>query len=214
MDSITVFYSGKTIMYELPYYSSKDFIFKYKTDDTALIPQSTEIKHKYFIFQKDSFTGFLYPSSDATNYKLINVDSLNKKSILTNFNYFYASIKNKSILTNEDYNSNGDYIEKFIPKLKPDVSYNDTTIYYYSNDSTLKDIPFSFAEELDKTHKQKLYKIQLIYNTNPKGPDWYSQQGREIIIYFKVISDIQNEAEISKIFKKFESGINNNNHQP
>lgn len=91
-------------------------------------------------------------------------------------------------------------VEKYIPKIKYDESYSDTTFLYYS--FQLNGIDFTFSKELDSLKGMKLFKIRAVFNPIPKGKYSFKVPSREYLFEIDRY-DINNRQEILSLFEKF-----------
>jgi hypothetical protein len=148
----------------------------------------------YFIYKEGNQTGIRYDSDDESLFGSFNVDSLLRVKSLKGA-VFYA--ENDSLVYSET-NSNGfDLFQVYVPKLKIDASYCDTTYMYFSK--LLDNVSYSFSPVLDNTTKIKLAKVIFVYNP---GVD---HAGKSIAAR-KMISEIKPLAikDTNKIIALFE----------
>lgn len=151
-DSVSIFYYYDDILYQFPY------TYTLENENTIL---SQEIKYKYFVYRKGESYGYYYDSLNSKNFRKLPVDSLlGLKAFVGNKfwdknNYSLVGVRN-----NED---NYTLIEKYVTKIKPDETYSDTAILYFTD--KLRNIEYSFSNELENAKKLKLCKIRILYNS-------------------------------------------------
>jgi hypothetical protein len=123
----------------------------------------TETRYNYFIYRKNNSKGIRYNSiNELDSNKIISVDSFIKKkgnplglkSIIEN--------RNDSLVKKINFESDKTFIEKYVPRAKPNESYCDTITFYYSK--LMRPIQFSFSSYLDSLKDAKLYKVCLSSN--------------------------------------------------
>jgi hypothetical protein len=156
-DSFKIIYYNDFIVYEIPITQSLSKVtFKENVQHEELL--STKIENKYFVYKPGQKSGFKFDSLTAVASAKFSVDSLLQNKSFQSTNFFNSS--NDSLL--ETISRDNFLIEKYIPKVKFDNSYGDTSIYYF--DSKLGNIDFSFSKLLDHTKQMKLFKIEYLYN--------------------------------------------------
>ena len=119
------------------------------------------------------------------------------------FDYLFPndlSLNQNNITGKTIAEENGYRIETFVPKVKFDASYNDSAYYYYSNE--LKNIDFSFSDELDRSRNSKLVFIKIVYSPNPKSQELFEKTGKTFT--FKIEKfNTENPANLNTIFERF-----------
>ena len=134
---------------------------------TNIIRQTVQkeiIKYQYMVFKKGEKYGCLFDSIGVKEPKRKLVDSFERADLYKGFPFYTAN--DKLVKTNR--NSAAGITEEIMQPLKQDDdTYPSSSHYYYKDD--FKDIPYSFSEQLDKTHSGKLYKIRIVYDAQPKG---------------------------------------------
>ena len=172
-DSFFIFYLDDDILYQFPH------IFTEENDDSIT---SKIIKANYFIHRKGGQYGYFYDSANAAGFKVMFVDSLLKKKAFFG-NDYYDKKTDSLVETVED--KHYPLVEKYIPTTKPDLSYTDTTIFYYTNG--LKNIDYSLSRQLDSIKKFKLKMVKLIYNT--QYYEGYSFKVPRRVLHFELRED-------------------------
>ena len=167
-DSTSIFYGGNYAIYEVPtYYRSSNIRSDKQTKITSETDIKEEIKYKYIIRNKHNPYGYCYDSLAAkTHGKKILIDTFLNKTIAANVPFYN---KVNDTLVSYIHNINGDLIERHICKKRFDSSYPDSLYYHFSN--KLRDVNFSFSNELDSTRKMKLFKVEFIFSptTDPQN---------------------------------------------
>lgn len=196
-DKLIIYTKNDLTVYAFPYHYSID-------DGNKLIFE--EIKFKYFMFKKNELFGYYFDSLKSQNPRKMNVDSLlNEKAFKAN--NFYDSI-NDSLIIKIKKQENIPLIEKYIPKIRYDFSYPDTTIFYYSN--KLKNLNYSFSKDLEKKNNHKISKVRMIYN------EYFEEQYRMELpkreFLFELKEDrIKREDPVESLFKFYENLSKNDN---
>lgn len=163
-DSIPIYYFQDLTIYKLPYtFDSSKLTYHIKADTISQEHIMTETRYNYFVSKKGNNNGIWYRSIEQLDSnKILAVDSIIKRiGIPTNLQAIIYS-PNDSLLESQSLDNGNILIEKYIPKTKPDDSYNDTTLLYYSK--TMKQIQFSLSPFLDSLKNKKLYKLRLAFN--------------------------------------------------
>lgn len=161
-DTTSIYYYQDFIIYQLPYtFDSSKIIYHVKADTISEEHFLIEKRYNYFIYRQGGIKGIWYRSSEQPDSnKLLPVDSILKiKSPPSNLQSLIYSTNDTLI---ETVSMNDVIIEKYIPKTKPDESYSDTTILYYS--SSMKSIKFSLSPFIDSLKNAKLYRLRLVFN--------------------------------------------------
>jgi len=165
-DSVVMFFFMKYTLIKVPFkhYSLSSDDREGIGNDTVLLKHKEEtIEHIYILFKNGDKYGLKFNSPEERNGNKVNVDSFFSKKAFFSFKNFYDDINDSLILVVKE---DGKVKETYIPKIKYDESYNDTTYLYF--DEALNSIEeFSFSKVLDNTKKLKLVKIRLVYNALP-----------------------------------------------
>lgn len=163
-DTTPIYYFEDLIVYKLPYtFDSSKMTYHIKADTISKEHILTETRYNYFVYKNGNSNGIWYKSIEQLDSnKILTVDSIIKRvGTPTNLQAIIYS-PNDSLLESQSLDNGNILIEKYIPKTKPDDSYNDTTLLYYSK--IMKPIPFSLSSFLDSLKNKKLYKLRLAYN--------------------------------------------------
>lgn len=163
-DTTLIYYFQDIVIYKLPYtFDSSKVTYHIKADTISDEHIFTETRYNYFVYKRGNDNGIWYRSIEQLDSnKTLTVDSILKRiGIPTNVQAIIYS-PNDSLLESQSFDNGNLLIEKYIPKTKPDDSYNDTTLLYYSK--TMKPIQFSMSPFLDSMKSKKLYKLRLAYN--------------------------------------------------
>lgn len=135
----------------------------------------------YWIYRPTNKKGYkfkgLFKDSVGTEF---DVDSFLVKNAFKSFPFYNK--ENDDIVSSKTAENGRELIEKYIPKVKLDNSYPDTTTFRYSKD--LRDIPFSFSSEMEAGKKTKLVEITGIFN--PVSNSKYSAQSKTRIMSFQM----------------------------
>jgi hypothetical protein len=149
-DSFTIISHNGVMVYRFPYTQSMEDI-----ENKIQI----ERKYRYFVFKDHEKNGYIFTPSNSINILEVNVDSTLKSLAFSGTNYFDS--ENDKLTETVVIGGSYKYSEKYIPKLKYDYSYPDTTIFYFSEE--LKGLEFSFSEELEKKVNQKIGMVNMIH---------------------------------------------------
>jgi hypothetical protein len=203
-DSLTIFYYQGITLYRIFIPVTSSILLNDKNRNvTGEKILKTEIKSQYFIHRKDDVIGYKFDSLNATSFTKLRVDSFLLKKALTSFKKFYNKT-NDSLVENIKMPDNI-VIEKYIPKLKYDDSYGDSTYLYFSNDLNLKKFEFSFSEEVESIKHMKLFKIRYIYNSVSKENHSLNTPKREFLFELKK-TPINDQQKIISFFEKYKKG--------
>jgi hypothetical protein len=175
-----------------------------KTADTIVPKQThTEVSSTFYGAKKGYRAGYYFNPLNAGQPRMISIDSMRlKHSAYFGFNKLYLLAVGPTNTMVESINlGNGDLLEKYIPKVKLDQSYADTSLFYYTNNEGVKALNFSLSRDADSLKGMKLYKFMAIYNGDPNSPDEYGKYSKTVTIEFKQIL-VQNEEEIMNIIEK------------
>lgn len=161
-DSLIVAQYNDAIIFEIPYL------------DPMLVPGETNlesirlpssgigaVKHLYFAYKVNGNWGYYYDESSETLSRKTPIDSFLNTTVFKNISFIDK--KNDSLVLSTDYGKDS-AIEKYIVKVKPNSSYSDSTILYYSN--KMSQINYSLSRELDEKKRMKLVKVVAV--NNPK----------------------------------------------
>ena len=157
-DTTPIYYCEDLIIYQLSYtFDSSKTTYHIKSDTISNEHILTETRYNYFVYKQGSHNGIWYRSVEQLDSnKIIPVDSiLKRKSAPINLQSLIFS-PNDTLIEKVTFDKGREFIEKYIPKTKPDESYNDTTLLYYSK--AMNTIQFSLSPILDSLNNAKLYK--------------------------------------------------------
>lgn len=142
-----------------------------------------------------------YDSFGASKGLSFNVDSLLKDKIVKN-DVFY--IPNDSLVETVNGIDGYSMLKKYVPKIKYDDSYADSSYLYFSDN--LRDVKHSFSPLLDSTEKMKLCKVIFVYNPIPKGKYDKDMPRRQMLFEIKKIT-IDEPEKIITLFERFKRNI-------
>ncbi len=188
-DTTSIYYYNDLIVYQLPYiFESSRTIIHVKTDSVSEEKILTETRYNYFVYRKGKHLGLCYSSIEQLDSnKRLSADSIialkapsyNLQNIIISPNY--------TLIEKLHLNNGNVFIEKYIPKQKPDESYNDTSLLYYS--IAMKPISFSLSPFLDSVRNAKLYKLQLAFNEAYSHTYSMKMPKRDIIYEIELLRD-------------------------
>jgi len=196
-DSVSIFYYKDLVLYRIPVpFDSMKAISK--TKDTVTNQYvSTKINHKYFLFRQGNKIGLQYDSLNFSPHQF-EVDSFLKFNSFSNAKFYD---KTNDSLYKEFFDNNSVLTRIYVPKVKYDPSYNDTTKMFFSK--SLNDIDFSFSSDLDSQLKMKLFRVEAIFNPIPKGLYSFAVPKRTFLFEMKANkeSDLQMEKKYFRLFQ-------------
>jgi hypothetical protein len=117
-----------------------------------------------------------------------------------NAKFTFYNKKNDTLIESKTNEEGNELVEKYIPRIKYDETYPDSTFLYFRNDK-VKYNDFSFSPYLDSLKNRKIFKIIFTYNPIPKGVYSFDVPGRNIIFEMRQIQ-LTNEKEVIKFFDK------------
>ncbi len=153
---------------------------------------SDGVNYTYFFQEIGKQTGMLYDSLNSESYKLINIDTFIKSKISFKSEMFYSSNDSLLSVSKNEFQ----VIEKYIPKIKTDDSFPDSSILIYSY-KRQDGLNYSLAPKLDSVKKMKLSKVKFIYNKKLYGTGVFYEIPRREYVF-----------EIRENKEKIPSGIN------
>lgn len=165
---VNLFHYEDLILYQIPIkWMNTDL-----TGDTIKTELTDSVSgFQYFIYNKFNNWGFFYPNDKEVKGHKLATDSVIEKILgFRDPNFFCTS---NDILVKTYKNAACDSIlEKYIPRIKYDDSYPDSTYLYFSK----SDLPinFSLSEKLEIEKKMKLTKAIMIYNPIYKDRNQYN----------------------------------------
>lgn len=200
-DTIPIFYYQDLILYKLPYtFDSSKMIYHTKTDTIEQQNILTETRYNYFVYRHGKQYGIWYKEMNSDSLIKLSVDSIiDKKGTPTILQSILAN-PNDTLVARIRESIGNIFIEKYASKSKPDESYNDTTLLYYSKN--MKYIKFSFSPILDSIKKLKLFKVKLIYNKAYSSKYSITMPQRELTYEFQK-KQIENNQQVIAFFQRF-----------
>ena len=195
-DSFKVSYYQDLILYHVPYTNEVSKLFV-KNDTIEEEIMSSDIRYKYFIYKTNSTMGYRYDSLNARGNRLFSVDSFLTAKAFAKFK-FYNKENDTLIETVIDQKTNVQ-LEKYIPRIKYDETYPDSSYRYFSD--LFKNVKYSFSENLDSIKNKKLFKVIFIHNPIPKGKYLFDVPRRNLIFEMKGTLLI-NSTEIIDFFER------------
>jgi len=164
-----------------------------KNINTELVP-TTDTTFKYFIVKNNDSIGLAYDSLTTLDKgKLFQLDSLLERLAIDKLNMKIFALDLGRATSIEQTGQSGKVEKYFTKKSEGDA---DSIYRYY--DKNFKDINFSFAPELDKLNKSKLYKTRFIYLPKDK-----SKAKQELICEIKEVQ-LTNKSKMMELMRRFE----------
>jgi hypothetical protein len=188
-DSFFVFYFKNFILYRTTYK---------RTWENLTRIESIEVKFHHFVHERNSDFGFYYDSLKQILPKKIPVDSFLKLKAFKGFN-FYDNV-NDSLIQKVNL-PNGGIVETYLPRVRYDQSYGDTTYLYYT--PKLKDVEYSFSKELDTSRNLKVYKVRIVYNSQFYTGYSFKFPRREYLFELGAF-EVKDADQIPYLFEQFE----------
>jgi len=178
----------------------KDYYHDYMSSSTSYMGDTPVVRfenpvEKYFYYVYDNSKKYFYRiDSLDINVKPrrieLDLDSLYGKKINLNFENLYKAMKNGLVKIDSSKINRNNKVYVYGTKEKLDASYNDSTFFYYKTDNEFNGIPFSFAKELDSGRRGKLFKIEIVYNENPKGITDYEKMEKVTTFEMKKVNEV------------------------
>jgi hypothetical protein len=162
-------------------------------DEKILDP---ETRYTPFVYKKDHVWGLKFDSLTSKHSRIFPVDSLLKEKT---FKEGLFAITENDSLVYSGTDENNIFLEKYIPRIKYDLSYSDTSFFYYS--SELNHIDYSFSKKLDSTKKMKLFRVRHFYKQAPKGAYPVDLPDHEYLFEFKK-TQLTNQQQILDFLKR------------
>lgn len=168
----------------------------YKGDTTVVKFENPIEKYFYYVYDTSKKYFYRIDSLDI-NVKPrrieLDLDSLYGKKIALNFEKLYSSVKNNLIKIDSLKISKNSCVYFYGVKEKLNANYSDSTFFYYKTDDEFNNLPFSFAKELDSIGRGKLYKIEIIFNENPKGVTAYEKMEKVTTFEMKKVNEVNSD---------------------
>jgi len=147
-DSLYIITTNKYIIYKLPY------TYTVENDSVLLIK---EVRYNFFGYRLKSKTGHFF-SNNADTSSILSVDSVLTERAFLGFKFF-DSLNDSLVGTQTLPQRQPGFMEKYIPKIKYDDTYPDTTYLYFSDN--FKNTVYTFSDSLDILKKSKIYKVTM-----------------------------------------------------
>ena len=176
-DSLVIFYNSNSILYRIPY---RELLI----DSGEVINE--QIKYNYFIYHKKESIGFFFDSVNVTGYKKIKVDSFLATKALLGFEVYNKT--NDSLVETINDNENFNLTQKFVPKVRIDESYPDTTIVFYKK--KFHDLEISFSRALESSNSLQISKVKMMYLPHSIEKSAIELPYRELYVELKELSNI------------------------
>lgn len=202
-DTITIYRYRDYSIYETV---RKEFNYFEITDPgtitTNKVPGQTSTKeYPVFTISKQGVPYGYY--SDTTAYKRVRMDSvLQGNSMYDPQRLFAQTIEKNNAFFERRELKNGETVELFLPRSKPDASYEDTSYLYYSNTPEMLNTNFTFSPKRDSLTQKKFYKIRSLYLADPKSDNPNLKVNRDVEFRFER-APLLKEVEIRALLKKF-----------
>jgi len=202
IDSFFIFYYENLILYRIP----EIIEFSKFTSDSNnnIINQKfirAETRYSYCIFKKGESTGLLYDSLTSKNFSQFSTDSLLEEKTIFKQG---ISMEPYNIVESVTLNNDSVIFEKYIPKIKKDETFPDSSYLYFNKE--FNKIGFSFSRKLDSLKGMKLYKFKIIYNPIPKEIYAFNVPRRELVFEFSE-ETVFNPKEVVDFFESYKKRI-------
>lgn len=165
---VTYYLNGRNSIFEDTFYTIKDTIYFYETNKYTMIQKrsrkwiisdSTTMLNTY----ADNYLIRLSDSFCIRNNEFDNsISKFNARQLVTSI-----TKRNMLPITNEDSlvksikNNSKSVVEKYIPKVKKDNSYCDTTIIFFEKNKLLSS--FTFSQKIENERNMQINKIIYYY---------------------------------------------------
>jgi hypothetical protein len=198
-DSLQITYVGDLVIYRINHPGE---VRQVLTDTSGIITRdsitSERTKYSYFIYKEKDPYGVEYAPANPGYRQKFLVDSFLQSKLSITEAMFDNS--NDSLVEVGRVDNNTTLFEKYIPKLKTDDSYPDSSYYYFSNE--LNEYEYSFSKRLDQLKGKKLYKILFIYNPVPKSHLPFDVP-RRVFRFALRKTTVENPEEMTNIIERF-----------
>jgi hypothetical protein len=189
IDSIYIVYHNNDILFKMPY------TYTFENEDTILWQEE---RFNYFVYRDGERFGCYYDSTRNLRTQKREVDTVLKYKTFGSKDLYEDS---NSILVDAKRNvENYPLVEKYVLKTKPDFSYPDTMLFFYTN--SLKDIKFSLSNTLEKLKKRRVTKVRFLYNSQyyTEFPIKFPQREFRFELAEEPLNDV---SEIALIFERY-----------
>lgn len=149
-DSFYIGSYGDVIIYKLPLTESLEDMQSIKV---------IQRNYRYLIYNSKDTFGYLFTSNKG-NVKRVLVDSI--LNVVAFGEVKFYDNQNDQLIGSFNESDSYEFSEIYIPNIKSDYSYPDTTMIYYSKE--LKELKFSFSKELEIKTGFKIGKVIFIHN--------------------------------------------------
>lgn len=163
----------------------------------------TDTSEYYVIYKENNTVGFVYDTSIHKVWRKIEVDSFLASSSVLSLDSFALHMKDYDTLVSSTSSSDGFVLtEVYIPKVKKDFTFSDSTIIKY--DKALNDFRFSFSRKEDQEKQRKLCLVKMIYNPDPRATIPELRPGRIISFEMNPVKMVRS-VFIDSLVRKFET---------
>ncbi|WP_316769579.1 hypothetical protein [Pedobacter frigiditerrae] len=204
-DTLLIYYKQKNILirefYKSTTYNNKAIRngeFVISNDEQTILNTNKKIRN--YLFTKNSYKGLRYDSISSNNFIVFDIDSLLKKKTFKGSKLYDST--NDILVERKKDNKTGAVFEKYIPRVKFDASYNDTTYFVFA--PKFKSINYSLSQEADSLRKMKLVAVKLSYNAKPRTANNLKEVPKRDFLFKIRELKIANPKEILSLFEKFE----------
>jgi hypothetical protein len=187
-DSLCVYYQDGYCIYQLPY------TFITMTEDGR---NKEETRYRYLAHKKNNPYCYEFKTIDAVVSKRKLIDSVQMSFLQSIRNFKFFDAKNDSMVVAKKM-PDGTIIEKYIPKIKFDESYPDTSFFTFTTE--LKNTNYSFSTLLEEKRKLKISKVRFLYNCSSHEKLKVEGPERNLVFEIKEIP-ADNPSQIQEIFK-------------
>jgi len=194
-DTINVYYYKNNVLYYLPY------LEQYQIGDSLL---SEETKYSYFIFNKDSSSGYFFKYQDDTTKPIkVSVDSILSKRVQYDIDF---QLDDRCKLIERNVDNESVVVEKYYDRDNSlNIFYQDSIYIYF--DERLNNIDLSIAKSIERIKKQKISKVRLIFNKKYSEQHHAMLPKREMCFEIKKIEN-KNSSETINFIEKLNKIIN------
>lgn len=120
-------------------------------------------RYEYYSYFRNNKYGWRFDSVGAERGALFSVDSLLARQTVTNFDEIYEKkMGNDSLVEESGSKRSGVYVEKYVPRVKKDETYGDSTIMTYS--ASLSKYHFTLSPFSKVKKGLNLQRFKLVYN--------------------------------------------------